>query len=32
MKICLSIGAMSSKVIPTEYVVLPDKVESVKDA
>ena len=27
MKICFSIGVMSSKVIPDQYVVLPDEVE-----
>jgi uncharacterized membrane protein len=31
MKICLSIGVMSSKVIPDQYVVLPEDVERVKD-
>ena len=31
MKICLSIGVMSSKVIPGEYVVLPEEVERAKD-
>ena len=30
MKICLSIGVMSSKVIPDQYVVLPEDVERVK--
>ena len=31
MKICLSIGVMSSKVIPDQYVVMTEEVESVKD-
>jgi uncharacterized membrane protein len=31
MKICLSIGVMSSKVIPDQYVVLPEEVELAKD-
>ena len=31
MKICLSIGVMSSKVIPEQYVVLPEEVERAKD-
>ena len=31
MKICLSIGVMSSKVIPDQHVVLPEDVERVKD-
>ena len=31
MKICFSIGVMSSKVIPDEYIVLPEEVERVKD-
>jgi len=31
MKICLSIGVMSSKVIPDQYVALPEDVERVKD-
>jgi uncharacterized membrane protein len=30
MKICLSIGVMSSKVIPDQYVVLPEEVERTK--
>ena len=31
MKICFSIGGMSSKVIPHQYVVLPEEVERAKD-
>jgi uncharacterized membrane protein len=31
MKICLSIGVMSSKVIPDQYVVLPEEVQRIKD-
>ena len=31
MKICLSIGVMSSKVIPDQYVVLPEDVECAKN-
>jgi uncharacterized membrane protein len=31
MKICFSIGVMSSKVIPDQYVVLPEEVECAKD-
>jgi uncharacterized membrane protein len=31
MKICLSIGVMSSKVIPDQYVVLPEEVRRAKD-
>jgi uncharacterized membrane protein len=31
MKICLSIGVMSSKVIPDQYVVPPEEVERVKN-
>ena len=31
MKICLSIGVMSSTVIPDQYVVLPEEVERAKD-
>ncbi len=31
MKICLSIGVMSSKVIPDQYVVLPEEVQRAKD-
>jgi uncharacterized membrane protein len=31
MKICFSIGVMSSKVIPDQYVVPPDEVERTKD-
>ena len=31
MKICLSIGVMSSKVIRDQYVVLPQEVERAKD-
>jgi uncharacterized membrane protein len=30
MKICLSIGVMSPKVIPDQYVVLPEDVKSMK--
>ncbi len=31
MKICLSIGVMSSKVIPEQYVVLPEEVHRTRD-
>ena len=31
MKICLSIGVMSSQVIPSQYVVSPEKLEQAKD-
>jgi uncharacterized membrane protein len=31
MKICLSIGVMSSKVIPDQYVVLPEEMERAED-
>jgi hypothetical protein len=31
MKICFSIGVMSSKVIPDQYVVLPEEVQRAKD-
>jgi uncharacterized membrane protein len=31
MKICLSIGVISSKVIPAQYVVPPEEVQRVKD-
>ncbi len=31
MKICLSIGVMSSKVIPDQYVVLPEEVQRARD-
>jgi hypothetical protein len=31
MKICLSIGAMSSKVIPDQYVVLPEQAQRAED-
>ena len=31
MKICLSIGVMSSKVIPDQYVVSPEEVARSKD-
>ena len=31
MKICLSIGVMSPKVIPDQYVVLPEDVECAKN-
>ena len=31
MKICFSIGVMSSKVIADQYVVLPEEVDHAKD-
>jgi uncharacterized membrane protein len=31
MKICLSIGVMSSKVIPEQYVVLPEEIRRARD-
>ena len=32
LKICLSIGVMSSQVIPKQYVVLPEELDQVKDS